>query len=86
MHKKAFLERMMLVAAYLPIFGLAAIFRISSLALIFGFGPAAPDSVKSFLYFNVAFFAYGSLTPLLLLVLSRSCPSTSSPFSRPAKE
>ena len=28
----------------------------------------------SFLYFNVAFFAYGSLTPLLLLVLSRSCP------------
>ena len=36
MHKKAFLKRVMLVAAYLPIFGLAAIFRIGSLALIFG--------------------------------------------------
>ena len=62
------------MAVYLPIFSLAAIFRIGSLALIFGSVPAAPDSVISFLYFNVAFFAYGSLTPLLLLVLSRSCP------------
>ena len=73
MHKKALLERMILVAVYLPIFSRAAIFRIGSFALIFGSVPAAPDSVMSFLYFNVAFFAYGSLTPLLL-VLSRSCP------------
>ena len=56
MYKKALLERMMLVAAYLPIFGLAAIFRIGSLALIFGSVPAAPDSVMPFLCFNVAFF------------------------------
>ena len=74
MHKKAFLERVMLVAAYLPIFGLAAIFRIGSLAMIFASVPTAPESVMSFLYFNVAFFVYGSLTPLLLLVLSRSWP------------
>ena len=87
MHKKAFLERVMLVAAYLPIFGLAAIFRIGSLAMIFASVPTAPESVMSFLYFNVAFFVYGSLT----LSSCSSCldlgpPSTSSPLSRPAKE
>ena len=71
MHEKTFEEKVVAVAAHIPIFSLAAVFRIGSLALIFGCLPALPDSVTSLILFQVVFFAVGSVLALLLLVLSR---------------
>ena len=96
MHEKTFEEKVVVVASHLPIFGLAAVFRIGSLALIFGCLPPVPDSVNSLILFQVgffsclslpclmfklafqiAFFAFGSLMSLLLLISSRWYPPLS---------
>ena len=71
MHEKTFEEKVVAVAAHIPIFSLAAVFRIGSLALIFGCLPALPDSVTSLILFQGVFFAFGSFMSLLLLLLSR---------------
>ena len=71
MHEKTFEEKVVAVAAHIPIFSLAAVFRIGSLALIFGCLPALPDSVTSLILFQIVFFAVGSVLALLLLLLSR---------------
>ena len=71
MHEKTFEEKVVAVAGYIPIFILAAVFRIGSLALIFGCLPEVPDCVTSLLLFQAVFFAFGSFVSLLLLVLSR---------------
>ena len=71
MHEKTFEEKVVAVATYIPVFTLAAVFRIGSLALIFGCLSDVPDSVTSLLLFQVVFFAFGSFVSLLLLVLSR---------------
>ena len=100
MHEKTFEEKVVAVASHLPIFGLAAVFRIGSLALIFGCLPPVPDSANSLILFQVvflsspgtclslpcliielsfqiAFFAFGSLMSLLLLIASRWYPPLS---------
>ena len=71
MHEKTFEEKVAAVATHIPIFSLAAVFRIGSLALIFGCLPAVPDSVTSLLLFQAVFFAFASLASLLLLLVSR---------------
>ena len=78
MHEKTFERKVLLVAAHTPIFSLAAIFRIGSLALISGCLPATPTSVDSFIKFQVTFFCFQvavfSLMPLLIRGVSRCCP------------
>ena len=71
MHEKNFEEKVVAVAVHIPIFSLAAIFRIGSLAIIFGCLPAIPDSVTSLLLFQIVFFVFGSFMSFLLLVISR---------------
>ena len=77
MHEKTFERKVLLVAAHTPIFSLAAIFRIGSLALISGCLPAIPTSVDSFIKFQVTFFCFQvavfSLMPLLIRGVSRWC-------------
>ena len=70
LHEKTFEEKVVAVVAHIPIFSLAAVFRIGSLALIFGCLPALPDSVTSLLLFQVVFFAFAFLVSLLLLLVS----------------
>ena len=71
MHEKTFEEKVVLVSAHIPIFSLAAVFRLGSLALIFSCLTSIPDSATSLFLFHVSFFCYGSLMPLLLLIISR---------------
>ena len=77
MHEKTFERKVLLVATYIPIFSLAAIFRIGSIALISCCLPANPSSVDSFIKFEVSYFcvqvAVFSLMPLLLRGASRWC-------------
>ena len=56
MHEKTFERKVLLVATYIPIFSLAAIFRIGSIALISCCLPANPSSVDSFIKFEVVSF------------------------------
>ena len=78
MQEKTFERKVLLVATYIPIFSLAAIFRIGSLALISGCLPAIPTSVDSFIKFQVTFFCFQvavfSTMPLLIRGVSRCCP------------
>ena len=71
MHEKSFEEKVVLVSAHIPIFSLAAVFRLGSLALIFTCLTSIPDSATSLFLFHVSFFCYGSLMPLVLLIISR---------------
>ena len=66
MHEKTFEEKVVAVASHLPIFGLAAVFRIGSLALIFGCLPPVPDSVNSLILFQVVFCLYWNLSVFAL--------------------
>ena len=74
MHERTFEGKVLIVAAHVPIFSLAAVFRMGSLAFIFGSIPDAPNSVDSNVLFQGVFFSFQAvffpLMPLLLRAVS----------------
>ena len=68
---QTFKDKAIAVSTHIPVFSLAAVFRLGSLALVFTCLANIPDPVASIYLFHMSLFCYGSLMSLILLMFSR---------------
>ena len=68
---KTFKKKALAVSAHIPVFSLATVFRLGTLALLLTCLTTIPDPVNSLFFFHLSLFAIVSIMGLLLILFSR---------------